>query len=117
MPTTMRDDPSREGAQAAHLRATDLGAPQSAVSVDVEAAHAADRTACGSDFIGPATPLAGDGGLAEVAEEGRIDGDVVGSLFELEPADAAAAVAFLRRALAFYGRYGIRVERVLSDNG
>jgi transposase InsO family protein len=30
---------------------------------------------------------------------------------------ATTAVAFLRRALAFYRRYGIRVERVLSDNG
>jgi transposase InsO family protein len=30
---------------------------------------------------------------------------------------AATAVAFLRRALAFYARYGIRVEGVLSDNG
>ena len=30
---------------------------------------------------------------------------------------AATAVGFLRRAVAFYGRHGIRVERVLSDNG
>jgi transposase InsO family protein len=30
---------------------------------------------------------------------------------------ATTAVAFLRRAFAFYRRYGIRVERVLSDNG
>jgi transposase InsO family protein len=30
---------------------------------------------------------------------------------------AATAVAFLSRAVAFYRRYGIRVERVLSDNG
>jgi transposase InsO family protein len=30
---------------------------------------------------------------------------------------AATAVAFLRRALAFYRRYGIQVEAVLSDNG
>jgi transposase InsO family protein len=30
---------------------------------------------------------------------------------------ATTAVAFLSRALAFYRRYGIRVERVLSDNG
>jgi transposase InsO family protein len=30
---------------------------------------------------------------------------------------AATAVAFLRRALAFYRRHGIRVERVLTDNG
>ena len=30
---------------------------------------------------------------------------------------ATTAVSFLQRALAFYGRYGIRVERVLSDNG
>ena len=30
---------------------------------------------------------------------------------------ATTAVAFLRRAVAFYRRYGIRVERVLSDNG
>ncbi len=27
------------------------------------------------------------------------------------------AVAFLRRALAFYARHGIRVERVMTDNG
>jgi transposase InsO family protein len=30
---------------------------------------------------------------------------------------AATAVGFLRRAAAFYRRYGIRVERVLTDNG
>jgi transposase InsO family protein len=30
---------------------------------------------------------------------------------------AKTAVAFLRRALAFFGRHGIRVERVLTDNG
>jgi transposase InsO family protein len=30
---------------------------------------------------------------------------------------AATAVAFLRRAVAFYARHGITVERVMSDNG
>jgi transposase InsO family protein/transposase len=30
---------------------------------------------------------------------------------------AVTAVAFLRRALAFFARYGIRVERLLTDNG
>ena len=30
---------------------------------------------------------------------------------------AATAASFLRHAVAFYRRYGIRVERVLSDNG
>jgi transposase InsO family protein len=30
---------------------------------------------------------------------------------------AATAAGFLRRAVAFYARHGIRVERVLSDNG
>ncbi len=30
---------------------------------------------------------------------------------------ATTAVAFLRRAVAFYARHGIRIERVLSDNG
>jgi transposase len=30
---------------------------------------------------------------------------------------SATAVAFLRRALAFFARYGITVERVLTDNG
>ena len=30
---------------------------------------------------------------------------------------AATAAGFLRRAVAFYARYGIRVERILSDNG
>jgi len=30
---------------------------------------------------------------------------------------AATAIGFLRRAIAFYERYGIRVERVLTDNG
>jgi transposase InsO family protein len=29
----------------------------------------------------------------------------------------ATAVAFLRRALAFFARYGIKVERILTDNG
>ncbi|HEX6662610.1 MAG TPA: IS481 family transposase [Gaiellaceae bacterium] len=30
---------------------------------------------------------------------------------------AASAIAFLRRALTFFARHGIRVERVLTDNG
>jgi transposase InsO family protein len=30
---------------------------------------------------------------------------------------AASAIGFLRRALAFYERHGIRVERLLTDNG
>ncbi len=30
---------------------------------------------------------------------------------------ATTAVAFLRRAVAFYARHGISVERVMSDNG
>lgn len=30
---------------------------------------------------------------------------------------AATAIGFLRRALAFYRRHGIRVERVMTDNG
>jgi len=30
---------------------------------------------------------------------------------------ASTAVAFLRRAIAFYQRHGIRVERVMTDNG
>ena len=30
---------------------------------------------------------------------------------------AATAIAFLRRALAFYQRHGIKVERLLTDNG
>ena len=30
---------------------------------------------------------------------------------------ATTAVAFIRRAVAFYRRYGIRVERLLTDNG
>ena len=30
---------------------------------------------------------------------------------------AASAIAFLRRALAFFGRYGIAVERIMTDNG
>jgi transposase InsO family protein len=30
---------------------------------------------------------------------------------------AATAAGFLRRAIAFFARYGIRVERVLTDNG
>jgi transposase InsO family protein len=30
---------------------------------------------------------------------------------------ATTAIAFLRRALRFYARYGIQVERVLTDNG
>jgi|SRR5579885_993340 len=35
----------------------------------------------------------------------------------LEDEKATTAAAFLRRAVAFYARHGIRVERVLSDNG
>jgi transposase InsO family protein len=35
----------------------------------------------------------------------------------LDDEKAATAAAFLRRAVAFYARHGIRVERVLSDNG
>jgi transposase InsO family protein/transposase len=30
---------------------------------------------------------------------------------------ASTAIAFLRRALAFYGRHGVNVERVMTDNG
>ena len=30
---------------------------------------------------------------------------------------ATTAIAFLRRAVAFYGRYGITVERLITDNG
>ena len=30
---------------------------------------------------------------------------------------AATAIGFLQRALAFYARHGIRVERILTDNG
>jgi transposase InsO family protein len=30
---------------------------------------------------------------------------------------AVTAIGFLRRATAFYGRYGIRIERLLTDNG
>jgi transposase InsO family protein len=30
---------------------------------------------------------------------------------------ATSAIAFLRRAIAFYGRHGITVERVMTDNG
>jgi transposase InsO family protein len=30
---------------------------------------------------------------------------------------AASAIVFLRRALAFFARYGVRVERVMTDNG
>jgi transposase InsO family protein len=30
---------------------------------------------------------------------------------------AATAIGFLQRAVAFFGRYGIRVERILTDNG
>ncbi|MGZ4399186.1 MAG: integrase core domain-containing protein, partial [Gaiellaceae bacterium] len=35
----------------------------------------------------------------------------------LEDEKAATAIGFLRRALAFFARYGVRVERVLTDNG
>ena len=35
----------------------------------------------------------------------------------LDDETAATAAAFLRRAVAFYRRYGITVERVLTDNG
>jgi transposase InsO family protein len=35
----------------------------------------------------------------------------------LQDEKALTAIGFLRRALAFFGRYGIRVERLLTDNG
>jgi len=35
----------------------------------------------------------------------------------LDDETAASAAGFLRRAVAFYRRYGITVERVLTDNG
>jgi transposase InsO family protein len=35
----------------------------------------------------------------------------------LDNEQARTAIAFLRRAVAFFGRYGIRVEQVLTDNG
>jgi transposase InsO family protein len=35
----------------------------------------------------------------------------------LDDETAVTAVAFLRRAIAFFARYGIRVQRILTDNG
>ena len=35
----------------------------------------------------------------------------------LENEKAVTAVGFLRRAVAYFGDYGIRVERVMTDNG
>ena len=35
----------------------------------------------------------------------------------LDDETAATAIGFLRRAVAFYQRHGIRIERVLTDNG
>jgi transposase InsO family protein len=35
----------------------------------------------------------------------------------LDDEKGATAIAFLRRALAFFARHGIRVERILTDNG
>jgi transposase InsO family protein len=35
----------------------------------------------------------------------------------LDDEKATTAIAFLRRAIAFFRRYGIRVERILTDNG
>jgi transposase InsO family protein len=35
----------------------------------------------------------------------------------LEDEKAATAIGFLKRALAFFARFGIRVERILTDNG
>jgi transposase InsO family protein len=35
----------------------------------------------------------------------------------LSDEQASTAIAFLRRASAFYGRHGIRIERLLTDNG
>jgi transposase InsO family protein len=35
----------------------------------------------------------------------------------LDDEKAATAIAFLKRALAFFARYGIRVQRILTDNG
>jgi transposase InsO family protein len=35
----------------------------------------------------------------------------------LESENAATAIAFLRRAVAFYQRHGIKIERLLTDNG
>jgi transposase InsO family protein len=35
----------------------------------------------------------------------------------LDDERAGTAIAFLRRAIAFFARYGIRVERILTDNG
>jgi transposase InsO family protein len=35
----------------------------------------------------------------------------------LDDEKASTAIGFLRRALAFYARHGIRVKRILTDNG
>lgn len=35
----------------------------------------------------------------------------------LENEKASSAIGFLRRAIRFFGSYGIRVERVMTDNG
>lgn len=35
----------------------------------------------------------------------------------LEDEKGSTAAGFLRRAIAFFRRYGIKVERILTDNG
>jgi transposase InsO family protein len=64
-------------------------------------AHVRERKAVGWDFVHVAIDDATRLAYAEVLADEK----------------AGTAIAFLRRALAFYRRHGITVERVMTDNG
>ena len=52
-----------------------------------------------------------------VPNKRRVAGQAARHAEVLPDEKALTAIGFLRRALAFFCRYGIRVERVLTDNG
>jgi transposase InsO family protein len=64
-------------------------------------AHGHDRGITGSEYVHVAVDDYSRLAYAEVLRDER----------------AATAIGFLRRALAFFARYGIHVERILTDNG
>ena len=59
-----------------------------------------------------ATPLAGSTSTFAIDDYSRL------AYAEVLPDEkATSAIGFLRRALAFFARYGITIQRVLTDNG
>jgi transposase InsO family protein len=74
----------------------------------------------GTNSLGRKTDAAGvrRGGTGWDAVHVAVDDATRLAYVEVLPDEkATTAVGFLRRAIAFYARHGVRVERVLTDNG